>query len=343
MARESTPSSPNSRFRVWNALGDLYSHTELAENWDTLDAIIGRPADNSVWPPQDERGIDGGIYGYLKALEASGDGVGATKLMWWPEAAGEIADFIPDKWVAMTGQVITAANHDFPTNEDIHLPDTRNMFLMGADPLKAAGVAGEASNSHSAAPGVTQNVGGSNVGGGGTNVASHAHSVPTHVHAIPNHSHSIAAHAHDMDHRHEMQESSLSTGTPAHAIHAFHLKSTAIHRRWNLNGHNLGALGYNPDIWPDQTVTPHGGAGGSAAIVPHIQHTHFPRFWAGTPRVPNYPSSGATRTTTGSTSLSTSTASGLTTGSSSAADTGSATLDNRPAHVAFVVLLKVRN
>lgn len=344
MARESTPSSPNSRFRVWNLSGDLYSHTELAENWDTLDAILGRPADGSVWPPADERGVDGGIYGLLVALAAAGDGVGAVKMMWWPDEAGDIADFVPDKWVAMVGQTLAAVDHDFPTSDPIDLPDTRNAFVIGADPAKDAGVEGSATDLHTDAPGVTQAVGGVNSGGGGSNALTHTHTVAAHTHTVPAHFHSISGHSHDMDHRHDLQEDALTTGTPSHTIHAFELARSAIKRRWSLSGLNLGTLTFDPDgSWgPYETVVTGAAGVNPTAIVPHIQHTHFPRFWAGQPRVPSYPSVSTLKTQTGATALSTSTAAAVATGTNAVATTSSTATDNRPLHLGLVFLLKVR-
>lgn len=352
MARESDPSlSDNSRFRVWNASGDLYSHSELAENWDTVDAIIGRPTDGSVWPPLDERGSGGGIYKYLQDLTASQAGVGSVRLMWWPSSAGDIADFLPDKWAWMNGQTIAAANHDWPVDEDVTLIDTRNMFVIGADPAKGMGTTGDNTDDHDDAPGVTQSVGGLNVGGGGSNTSSHTHTVPQHVHQVPAHLHSIAAHWHDMDHRHALEDdgSTTTTGTIARTVGAIELTTGAVKKRWAFPGSvSFGTLGYDPDgTWnsyvPPVDWTGVSGFSSNRPIVPHFVHTHYPRANAGQPKVPSYPAASDARTTTGSATLSTSTQAATNTALNDAFSTGSATTDNRPAHIGLVFLVKIKN
>lgn len=53
------------RFRVWPAGSDSYDHVELAQNFDTLDALLGIP-DSGSWPPT--TGVNGGIYALIKDL-----------------------------------------------------------------------------------------------------------------------------------------------------------------------------------------------------------------------------------------------------------------------------------
>lgn len=54
------------RFRVWPAGTDSYSHVDLTNNFDEIDAIIGNsPTTN--WPPT--TGLNGGIYGVIQGIE----------------------------------------------------------------------------------------------------------------------------------------------------------------------------------------------------------------------------------------------------------------------------------
>lgn len=122
--RWSQPS--NSRFRVWPDPEDHYDAQELAQNWDTLDAILGAPS-SGQWPPTEGRG--GGIYAEVKRIKDSAIPLGA--IFPWFRASASIP--LPSKFAVCDGSTLTPAQHDWGTGANVVLPDLRNAFIMGAD------------------------------------------------------------------------------------------------------------------------------------------------------------------------------------------------------------------
>lgn len=155
MARRSDPAFADTasinRFFVWNNATDEYDHDELAENWDRLDAIIGRPANNAVWPPT--QGLGGGLYAQINLLMQQLTGLGTVDDWWFPfngtETAVQIEALLAAAkpgYAICDGRQILSANHDFElivndarTNGDIWMPDLRNAFVMGATTGKVPG------------------------------------------------------------------------------------------------------------------------------------------------------------------------------------------------------------
>lgn len=327
MARGSQPSSPNSRFKVWNLAGDLYSHTELAENWDTLDAIIGRPASGTDWPPMGERGINGGLYKYITLLQRERMPIGGVMFWWRPNATVPI----PTGFEEMKGQVISAANHNFPgIATDIRLPEGRNVFFIGADSTKSVGQAGTANNSPSGAPGVTIHNGSGNVGSGGSNFTNHAHVVPAHAHAVGAHQHTVDNHSHNFDHRHNLLgDIGSEGGTPSYIATVYELEPSAIRNFLEIS-YPAGVLSPRAADKPETGI-----------LTPNISHRHYIGAHAHVPTLPN--NLGVPNAESGGAAPATSYAGGGSTGAQGETSVNNAELDNRPNHIGLIPLMKVRS
>lgn len=213
MARWSNPSSglTQDRFRVWSTPDDLYSRAELEENWDTLDAILGRPLDGvTVWPPLAERGVGKGIWLYIQKLQAEKPKLGDLKWVWAPTQAALSASITAQQaagWEVANGQSISAANHDLETLDgtltgSIRLPNLVGHYITGVAHDSTVGTSG----------GITTHNGTSNVGTQGSNSSSFALSIPAHTHTIPSHTHSLPGHQHGMHHRHYMYHDDIVNG-----------------------------------------------------------------------------------------------------------------------------------
>lgn len=147
------------RFHVWPADSDSYSHTDLTNNFDTLDGILGNsPSVN--WPPT--TGLNGGIYREVTLLQANQLQPGMIFPFFRPSLSVPIPAFAH----VCDGSTLDASEHDFPGGGSITLPDLINSFWIGADPNKSIGQAGAlvtdaGINSDSGAPG-PQGIGGQN-------------------------------------------------------------------------------------------------------------------------------------------------------------------------------------
>lgn len=195
--RWSTPTDTNGstsgqRFRAWPAGSDSYSHSDLTNNWDTLDAIIGRPSSGN-WPP--DAGTDAGIYKEVALLQDERTPIGT--IVPWFRPSDSIP--IPTNWHVCDATVLTAGNHDFPgIAGSVTLPDLRNRFILGADSTKSSGTAAAGVNdagidSASGAPGQST-LGGSN------KIIQTSSQMPSHTHtftgtALGSHTHSFTGNA----------------------------------------------------------------------------------------------------------------------------------------------------
>lgn len=127
--------STGDRFHVWPAGSDSYAHQDLADNWDTLDAIIGRPSSGN-WPPS--AGTDGGIYKEVALLQDERVPIGTVVPWFRPNDSIPL----PTNWAACDGSTLTVGNHNFPgVAGSVVLPDLRNKFILGADAAKTSGTA----------------------------------------------------------------------------------------------------------------------------------------------------------------------------------------------------------
>ena len=213
MARESDPTQNNSslytgRFNVWNELSDEYRHTELANNWDLLDAMFGRMPSgvgygpNTAWPPS--VGIGGGLYAQINLLMQARSPIGEVIDWWYPFSGSETETDITNLvnqhapgFAICDGRKVT--DHDFSNPSDtvsapseFYAPDLRNQFIIGASATNAPGTAtldpGVAvANDSSLAPGVvrTQPASGAYaaIGIAGSNMqASIPINIPDHFH-----------------------------------------------------------------------------------------------------------------------------------------------------------------
>ena len=148
------------RFRVWPDSEDNYDHAELAQNWDTIDRIIGVPNDGTDWPATTGEG--GGIYAEVQDLRLTILPVGFVV----PWHRPSLAVPIPTGFEVCDGSVVAEADHDFGAIGDVTLPDLRNRFVVGANPSTTIGQAGVAAthgdiDNEDGAPG-PQGVGGEN-------------------------------------------------------------------------------------------------------------------------------------------------------------------------------------
>jgi len=132
--RWSNPSG--SRFRIWPSGTDSYDHSELTNNWDDLDAIIGIPTGGG-WPATE--GIGGGIYYEIQKAKEAAVPLGVA-LPWF--RANEDME-VPDGYVLAIGQTLTVEEHDIPNVPGTYtVPDMRNKMVIGAVDSKQVGDAG---------------------------------------------------------------------------------------------------------------------------------------------------------------------------------------------------------
>ena len=172
MARASSPSGIIPNPNVWNSGSDDFSHTQLAANWDTVDA--------NLTMLQDERMPIGSV------------------VMWWRRTTND--PIIPwgtaSVWQPCDGRTIIAANHSFPGGGNLVLPDMRNQVPFGAGSPD-----GSNSNPTLTYPGdgvapPTQASGPTNAGGiGGEAGSMNQAIVPAHYHQH-SHVHQLAVLSH---------------------------------------------------------------------------------------------------------------------------------------------------
>lgn len=188
------------RFDVWRSGSDFFNYTELAGNFDLLDGVIGRPPDNSQWPPY--FGLNGGIWREIQnvigLLDVRETPIGMLAYWFRPSVAVPLT-YITDKgWALCDGSEVT--DHDYPGFVgSFYTPDLRNRFIVGADITRPVGIAGTATQS----PGEMTMSGPNNVGESGSHSSSHTHTMGNHTHTVANHTHPIATHSHVVpEHRH---------------------------------------------------------------------------------------------------------------------------------------------
>lgn len=309
------------RFNVWSQPTDAYDREQLAENWDLLDGIIGRPVGGGQWPPNIGEGA--GIYGEIQKILDGAASVppqmplGSIVPWFYPGSTiptavrNELGDL---GWVVCDGTIVASGDHEFAAfSGSFRTPNLTNMFIIGAN---IDGTRGAVSSPTAASGMVTTSVGTpGNTGQTGSNsVAPHTHTVPTHTHPVPQHTHSIPAHSHQV---------------PDH-----------LHYLGNLTGGvNIDAQGGRAgEVTKDGTGTTH-----TSAFKNHVHN--LPGSTGGThPGPPGYVAGQKFDTLAWS----------GTTGLNAVANTGSNTVqttgpnsvtpvDNRPASVPLVYIMKVRN
>jgi hypothetical protein len=323
MARESQSSNSNDRFLVWDENGDPYSHEELAQNWDTLHAILGNPSSGNAWPPLAERGSDGGIYKLIQLLMIDRIPIGG-RMDWWRPADSVP---IPTGFAVADGSTVAAADHDFDgINVDIILPDIIDHFTIGADPDITGGLVG----------GVVHNDGTQNLGADGSHTTTHGHNVPAHSHETFNHVHTVAGHSHEMNHLHNLLrtegDGSMTPrgGTPYAVAVAYELEPAAIRNFLEFNNASDGGYTFSPRA-KDAT----------GIMVPNISHSHFPGVHA---HIPTQPTDlTQSRTQTGLAAPTTDAQGAGQTGQQGITAVNNVVLDNRPRHVGLIPLIKVRH
>jgi hypothetical protein len=145
------------RFHVWLDGVDQYDHEQLAQNWDRLDAIIGRPvtngagANNGIWPPV--QGAGGGLYAQINLLIQARNPLGEVIDWFYPATSGVTfwdptwgtaqpvgSVKIPDGFAVCDGHAVAKINHGYDSIPGvIYTPNLVNTFIMGANPTKPAG------------------------------------------------------------------------------------------------------------------------------------------------------------------------------------------------------------
>lgn len=159
--RWSNPSG--SRFRVWPDGTDSYDYSDLATNWNTLDAIIGAPPFPPCrkWPPTE--GLGGGLWREIQKAKEAMIPVGAV-LPWF---RANTTMQVPNGWVLADGSTIPPEEHEIPNVSGPYtVPDLRNRFVLGASSLheidsSGVDITSGLINSSAGAPG-PQGIGGEN-------------------------------------------------------------------------------------------------------------------------------------------------------------------------------------
>lgn len=377
MSRWSDPTQglSNDRFKVWDENLDLYAHLEMAGNWDTLDAILGKPADGAAWPPLAERGLGKGIYKLISLLQKERPKLGELAWAWTPTGTTfDLAGWQAKGYELANGQTIAAGNHHFPgiTAQSIRLPQVLNRTVVGADRAKALGAVGTASDLASGAPGIVQFDGVANQGEGGSNVKSLKVKVPNHQHGLPDHSHIVPGHQHSFSHKHL---GGMFTGGTRVAGVVYELTDAAIHQKFSVPAGVLYHESFGVSGLDGYGILPYGDVPKRASQgynrIAGLQHYHDAAYIDGgvggqlmtslsvtpgagqkrsdadpdtaeQPLTSVQPDTGTTGVIQG--------APGLTSGSAGAVDisvietvSGLPGIDNRMLHVGMVPLIKVRH
>lgn len=182
MARWSVTTDANgapNRFWVWDGSTDKFSHTDLQNNWDTLDSVIGGP---STWPTA--RGPSAGVFGEIASVSSDLCPLGSVIAWWRPSSAVSL----PSGWAPCDGRTIAPGGHSYGSGS-LTVPDLRNAFVLGSLSPDAVGYPGDgttgaATNNATDAPSIN--------GRAGSNAPNN------HTHTIPHHYH-IHAHWHEFN------------------------------------------------------------------------------------------------------------------------------------------------
>jgi len=146
---------------LWPSLNDQFSHTELKQNFERIDQLLGTAAP-------------------LKSM-----------IIFWIDAPNETA---PTGWAYCDGRTLSAAEQDINPGGTYTLPNMLNMFPLGADPTKALTQAPAALGSGNidaaaGAPGAKA-VGGSNqITLASGNLPAHTHDVQLSTSLVSDHLH----------------------------------------------------------------------------------------------------------------------------------------------------------
>jgi len=202
--------TPNMGLIAWDQASDPYDHTQLAANFNTIDAHDHTPGSGTriTTTAIQDSAISTNKLANLAVTtgKIANDAVTAPKLdrqyvhpigsimPWWrPNASTSV----PDGWVIATGQTLAAADHDFPGGGAVTLPDLRNKFLLGADTANVGTLASETPAIGYSAGNNSLNISHSHT------IASHTHTIDGHSHTVNSHSHTVQSHTHSLaDHRH---------------------------------------------------------------------------------------------------------------------------------------------
>jgi hypothetical protein len=316
---------------AWTATTDPYSHVQLADNFRSIDAHdhssgkgvqipTGGLANQSVTEPKlaqpavnTDNYYDGSIT--IEKLASSVFGalvpMGIVLSFWRP--SGSTAVCWGDRssgylFELCDGRTIASSEHDFGGGS-ITLPNLIDKFVL-----------------YDIASALSQ------TGGSHDLNLSHSHIVNAHSHTVNAHSHTVNAHSHSVpQHTHAISTESAHT-------HTFS-GGSVIYSRANAFDGGIGVLDYdtrndvsqiertNPNqslYLPTEVDGQHGMDGGGS-------HNH----------------GGATGSnaanSTGSSSPGTSSASPGTSSESPGTNSGLGTVDNRPAHMKLVPVVRVRN
>lgn len=172
---------------AWNAPGDPYDHTQLANNFTKIDVHDHSPGKGL---PISAAGIGNGTIttakiadGAVTTAKIANNAVTAAKMdrayvhplgsmLIWYRPNGSLA--VPTGWVIMSGQTLAPADHDFPGGGSILLPNPDQDFIKLVTSLGSIG----------------------STGGSSTVSLAHSHTVSGHQHTIAGHSHVVPSHVH---------------------------------------------------------------------------------------------------------------------------------------------------
>lgn len=200
-------STPNMGLTAWDTLSDPYNHSQLAANFNAIDAHdhttgkgvrIGTNAilDNAITTAKiadlavtTAKLANGAVTS--DKLEATFVHPLGQIMPWWRP---NLLTDVPTGWVIPIGQTLNSSQHDFPGGGSIILPDLRNSFLLGAD-----------TSGTGTGTGTPPDIGAS--GGSHTANLAHSHTVNSHDHSVPSHSHTVDSHSHAVDsHTHNLRQ-----------------------------------------------------------------------------------------------------------------------------------------
>lgn len=196
----------NLSLTIWDEGDDPYDHTELAANWDALDAhdhtsgkgvqIPGAGlANGSVTNPKlapNAVTTDKIQDGTILAADLADGIIGASKidptLFQTVAPIGMIVPFfrpntsfvVPTGWAICDGSVLGEVDHDWTGAGNVSLPDLRNKFVLGAA-LSGTGAGTGTPPAENA------------VGGNHNRSFNHSHTVAGHSHTVAAHNHSLSS------------------------------------------------------------------------------------------------------------------------------------------------------
>jgi hypothetical protein len=205
-------SGVNIALAIWDEGDDAYDHTELAANWDAIDAhdhsagkgkqitsagLASDSVGNSQLAPNSVTTTEIADH-TIQSVDIAPGAIGSTEIdpdifnslaplgMIVPWFRPSTAFALPTGWHVCDGAVVNSADHSWTGAGNVTLPDLRNRFVLGA-----------ATTGTGTTPGAppAENA----TGGAHTRTFNHSHTVAGHSHTVNAHSHTVNAHSHTVN------------------------------------------------------------------------------------------------------------------------------------------------